>query len=169
MKKNMMIARSEKIVIWVSWKPSETGCVKLNTDGVRIRDKNVGCGRIIRGTDGDCKWGFSKFLGNCSVIRAELCVSLKGSSLPTSYALRKSNRMWIRLILGEAITCLVKDMRDIKLSHYYREENDCADALAKFGATCGEDLRFGDEHPVFISQLLYNDESGHSVPRLASL
>lgn len=46
------------------------------------------------------------------------------------------------LSLVNLIMWLVKRNGEVKVTHTYREANYYAEALAKYGATSGEDMRF---------------------------
>ncbi|KAL4284847.1 hypothetical protein GQ457_16G008760 [Hibiscus cannabinus] len=57
----------------VVWQIPPPGCYKLNTDGSRRKiDGQVSCGEVVRDSNGAWCFGFSKFIGLCSIIDAEI-------------------------------------------------------------------------------------------------
>lgn len=82
LKNNKIIDIMEKYVILVGWKPLERERIKLNKDETCITSRLAGCKGIIRDMHCECKGGFFKSIGICSVVRAELWVSLKINPMP---------------------------------------------------------------------------------------
>ncbi|PNX90504.1 ribonuclease H, partial [Trifolium pratense] len=50
---------SRKVEKLITWKPPPVGWVRLNTDGAHSEDGSIGCGGIIRGSDGEWLGGFA--------------------------------------------------------------------------------------------------------------
>ncbi|GAU18130.1 hypothetical protein TSUD_248310 [Trifolium subterraneum] len=65
-------------VVLVSWKPPPTSWVRLNTDGSCRDGDHIGCGGIIRGSDGEWLGGFAKYICIGSAYLAELWGVLEG-------------------------------------------------------------------------------------------
>jgi ribonuclease HI len=54
------------------------GWVKLNTDGCCKELNQIGCGEVLRGSDGEWLGGFAKFIGRRCAIEAEIWGVLEG-------------------------------------------------------------------------------------------
>lgn len=64
-----------------------------------------------------------------------------------------------------AIKHLLGQDWQVQLTHTYREENQCADYLAKMGATLDKTLTVLQHPPVGMESLLLADALGVSFPR----
>ncbi|KAL4386745.1 hypothetical protein GQ457_09G012620 [Hibiscus cannabinus] len=74
----------------VEWTPPEQGWVKLNTDGAPHAISGMAsCGGVFRDHMGEWILGFSKFIGVCSVVDAELWGVLVGLESAWSHGFRK--------------------------------------------------------------------------------
>lgn len=58
---------------------------------------------------------------------------------------------------------------EIVVGHVYREENQCADALARNGIVLSEDMCFYDTCPPHIKHLLDADLLGNLVSHVVSI
>ncbi|XP_039053503.1 uncharacterized protein LOC120195598 [Hibiscus syriacus] len=57
----------------LSWTRPPTGWIKGNSDGaVRTCDNMAAAGGILRNSKGECIFGFTRSLGRCSILTAEL-------------------------------------------------------------------------------------------------
>lgn len=62
--------KTDKSRIWNN--PIE-GCMKLNCDGACLPAVGVTlCGTVIRGNNGSFVWAYSRRLGHCLILEAEL-------------------------------------------------------------------------------------------------
>jgi hypothetical protein len=57
--------------------PPKENWVRLNNDGSSKDSVKAGCGGLIRGSDSEWLYGFSKFISNCSAYVVELWVYWK--------------------------------------------------------------------------------------------
>lgn len=74
----------------ITWKRPEVGWIKLNTDGsCDVSRERSGCGGLLRNSDGVFVMGFAKFLGNCSVLRAEAYGLLEGLQCASEIGIAK--------------------------------------------------------------------------------
>jgi ribonuclease HI len=64
--------------IMIKWCPPKPLYVKLNANGVFKDKKVVGCGGVIRGTEGEWLGGFAKCVGLCSAFVVELWGVVEG-------------------------------------------------------------------------------------------
>ncbi|PNY10193.1 ribonuclease H [Trifolium pratense] len=174
------VFRHNKELILIGWKPPPVGWVKLNSDGACKHDGSAGCGRIIRGSDGEWLGGFAKNLGICSAYVAEQwgvyagfrlarrlgfkAVELNVDSLLVANVLN-SNQCSSRALVAKIRSLIAMDW-EVVVKHSYREANRCADALASYGATLEDGFCFYETCPAHLSQLLVADVMGISVPRL---
>lgn len=97
--------------IGVRWISPEEGWVCLNTDGaIKSSPKLAGCGGIIWDHSGSWLGGFSKFIGFCNPLVAELWGCLLGLCL--CY-----NKGWHRLLvqLDARVACLVIQAKELNL------------------------------------------------------
>lgn len=58
------------------------------------------------------------------------------------------------------ILLLMEMHNEVNVTHTYREANRCVDTLAKVGAESGEDVKFGDQIPIFIWHFIVSDVTG---------
>jgi hypothetical protein len=65
-------------IVQVKWLPPLEGWVKLNTDGSCQEGGRIGCGGVIRGSDGEWLGGYAKFIGYGNAYLAELWGVLEG-------------------------------------------------------------------------------------------
>ncbi|XP_060184706.1 uncharacterized protein LOC132614307 [Lycium barbarum] len=137
--------------VMVTWMRPEGEWIKINTDGSSNSTKNtVGMGGVVRNGNGEIIMAFANSLNFCTNNKAEVeaaeyaiqwCFSnnrnkfileldsmlvinmLNGSSLPPWNFEQKIDKMRRQL---QSKQCIIQ--------HCYREANQVADALAKFGA-----------------------------------
>jgi hypothetical protein len=79
---------TRQTIIHVSWKPPSVGWVCLNIDGA-CRDGVIGCGGVIRGSEGEWLIGFSKLIGRGDAYIAELWGLLEGLKLAKRMSFKK--------------------------------------------------------------------------------
>jgi ribonuclease HI len=153
--------------------------VSLNTDGASKEQQHVGCGGIVRGSQGEWIGGFLKCVGRCSAFIAELWGVLEG----LRYVKRLGfNKIELNIDLEAVVSCsnrlFAKCCRDFKMMaldwevevrHTYREANKCADVLANYGSMSSVDSQFFTYCPDFIEDLFVADNLGISTPRLISV
>ncbi|KAL4388752.1 hypothetical protein GQ457_09G005630 [Hibiscus cannabinus] len=133
----------------VRWRRPPVGWTKLNCDGAVVPSSGFSsCGGVIRNEFGGWLIGFSRKLGICSVIEAELWGIYEGLLVAWSLGLNRiivevDSADVINLIhqykVGEAslalvphIVSLIRRSWTIELSHVSREGNRLADCMAKF-------------------------------------
>lgn len=155
--------------------------LKTNGDG-----RVSGCRGIIRGSNGECKGGFVKHIKICHMVRTGLWDIFEGLKLTMELGFSKVElNVDSTIIIGmlnsgnatgidsisllDRIMWLMKRIWELKVNHTYREANHYVDALVKYEATSGEDLRFGEDFPEIISHLMHSNSLGSSVPRLILL
>jgi ribonuclease HI len=74
------VAYQAQTLIHIGWVPPLAGWVCLNIDGA-CKDGVIGCGGVIRGSEGEWIYGFSKIIGRGEVYMAELWGVLEGMGL----------------------------------------------------------------------------------------
>ena len=142
-----------KSPINVRWNKPEMNWYKLNTDGSAIRNLGkTGGGGIIRDHNGGRISGFSKAIGIATSVEAELWALRDGLKICSSLNLlaveieldAKVVMDWVSENTTKNIAhfALISDCRqlmgqipNLKVKHCYREANQCANRLAKMGAT----------------------------------
>ncbi|MCI17930.1 putative non-LTR retroelement reverse transcriptase, partial [Trifolium medium] len=167
-------------------KPPEGQWIKLNTDGARKDMRRAGCGGLLRDSHGAWLGGFAKYLGNCYAYVAELWGVVEGLKYAWSRGFKKVelnvDSIAVVQVLNEGGTCsalgfsLVKQIQrlvnldwEIKVSHLYREANQCADGLATMGCSLQGCTLYFEECPDQIKHLLEFDAMGYTTPRLIPL
>ncbi|MBA0863273.1 hypothetical protein Goshw_018898, partial [Gossypium schwendimanii] len=132
--------------------------VSLNTDGsVRFEDDSVVAEGVVRNQKGKWIIGYNRFLGSCSVFKAELWGILDGLNLLIDCGLDNvmihSNSIEVVMAIqesstGRSNTALIRRILQLlsQTSHWNiynipREENQEADNLAKFAHSGRQGLR----------------------------
>lgn len=85
---NKIMSRS-RIDKLIKWHCPQQDLIKLNLDEAHDQDKNSGCGGIIRNADGNWCGGFSKFVGNYSILMVELYGIFEGLKLVVERGYKK--------------------------------------------------------------------------------
>lgn len=163
---------------WLRWVKPTQGWVVINTDGsVNLRDKNAGCGGVIRDDKGDWIIGFSMSIGCCSVEEAEAWAVYKGLILArdkrkeriivrsdSSFIINILNRSHAESYQCTKVTNVLDNCRriignfsEVKFVHVFREQNKVADALARKAKSSGKGMRAFDRPPDWILPLLIDD------------
>lgn len=125
--------------------------------------------------------GFSRQLGFCSAIKAELWAVLCGLELALSFNFQQiivesDSSIVISLLKREKedeysncgllsdIFLLLNKFAEVKVSHVFREGNSCADCLASLSFKQKEIHVNFKSPPLHVCNLLYKDEMGVSHP-----
>ena len=156
------------------FQPTPVGWLNLNIDGSAIGNLGVtGGGGLIRNENDDWIMGFARSLGITSGVMAELwalkdgltvasllriadiCVKLDAELIVLLLNNYSINNLMLEPLLGDCRT-LLKKFHSTNIQHIFREANQCADALAKFGATLSSD--FVNSPPV-VEDLLAFDKA----------
>jgi ribonuclease HI len=137
----------------VSWKPPSGAAVKLNVDGSSVGNPGrSGFGGLIRDTNDNWLLGFSGSCGITTNINAELQAIFYGLEKAWSHGCRhvksesdcqsalKLIKEWVPTTHPYApIIDLIKRFIDypwfLSFHHSLREDNSCADWLAKYGTS----------------------------------
>ncbi|CAJ2645452.1 unnamed protein product [Trifolium pratense] len=77
-KASRLVFDKVKEVVQIQWKPPSSGWIKLNTDGSCSNDGIIGCGGVLRGSEGEWLGGYAKFIGVGNTFIAELWGVLEG-------------------------------------------------------------------------------------------
>ncbi|KAK4276187.1 hypothetical protein QN277_019161 [Acacia crassicarpa] len=159
------------------------GWVKLNVDGASKGEGRIaGCGGLIWECRGKWICGYSRKLGSCSAMRAEVWAVLTGLELAIKY---NCNRVVVESD-SVVVVSILKAMQvddapvpkivqqigsvfchfcSIAFVHVYREANSCADAMANY-SFMQADIRVVFDRPPVVNRLLLNDYMGIAYPRL---
>ncbi|KAK8607988.1 hypothetical protein V6N13_023446 [Hibiscus sabdariffa] len=148
-----------------SWCPPEDGWVKLNTDGARSSiDGRAAYGGVLRDHTGTWIRGFTRFVGQCSVVESELWGIATGMALAWELGYRQlvietDSADALRLIeqksKGGGPFTLVHRIHVLRVldwrlvfSKIRRDSNDVADRLAKLASYDSLDTEFFDQSPL---------------------
>ncbi|MCI01199.1 non-LTR retroelement reverse transcriptase-like, partial [Trifolium medium] len=178
---------SRRVEHFISWKPPpRVGWIRLNTDGSCREDGHIGCGGIIRGSDGEWISGFAKFVGYGNTYLAELWGVVEGLSYARRLNLHRVELHVDSMTVVKAITSsgggsfrgrsivdkiwrLIDLDWEVLVHHTYRETNQCADALANMGCNMNDGRVYFDVCPSNISHSFLADALGTTTPRMISL
>ncbi|KAK7244944.1 hypothetical protein RIF29_39773 [Crotalaria pallida] len=140
------------------WYPPAQGWIRINSDGACRGDSHeIGCGGVLRGSNGQWIRGYSKYLGvSSSPLIAELWGVLEGMQLAWDLGFKKVEAHLdcleaCKLLSGDnygsykghslvsRINWLKNKDWNVVFQHTYRESNMAADAMAR--------LSFNWDHP----------------------
>jgi len=159
----------------VRWNSNNYNCCVLNVDGSCLGTPiRAGFGGIIRNSAGLFLTGFSSYLATTSdILYAELTTIHRGLLLAIDSGIDEMVCYWdsmlsIQLLIEHAsiyhaYAVLLQDIKDhlptrnFIIQHCLREGNQCADFLAKLGATSNEEFSTHDAPPSDLLSLIKND------------
>ncbi|GAU41508.1 hypothetical protein TSUD_302460 [Trifolium subterraneum] len=162
----------------IKWNNDNFSCVILNVDGSCLGSPvRAGYGGIIRNDSGFYLSGFSGFIRESSdILLAELYAIYQGLTLAKDLVIDElvcysDSLLCINLIKGPIVkyhvyAVLIQDIKElisqsnVTLCHTFREGNQCADFLAKLGASSDADLIIHASPPDGIFDLLKSDSFG---------
>ncbi|KAK8596929.1 hypothetical protein V6N12_065407 [Hibiscus sabdariffa] len=133
----------------VKWCLPSVDSIKVNVDGDRrLHGVVASCGGIVRNSNGVWLDGFTKFIGKCSFLEAELWVVCQGLKCAMDMNVQKvimesDSREVICTLLGqgwratsssllESIRSLASGNCEVVFQHVFREGNRVADAMTRF-------------------------------------
>ena len=167
----------------VRWNNNNYNCFVLNVDGSCLGSPiRAGFGGLIRNSSGFFLTGFSGFLATITdILFAELTAIQRGILLAIDAGIEdmvcySDSMLSIQLLTTRTSTyhayaVLIQDIKDLlstrnfSIHHCLREGNQCADFLAKLGATSNEEFSTYDTAPNDLIPLIRNDEMGVLFPR----
>ena len=172
-----------KIVIEVGWEKPPVGWAKLNTDGSAIGSiGKAGGGGVIRDHNGHWLKGFARPIGDSNSCMAELWALRDGLLLAKEMGLSNLiieldalsvvlliNNNTINLVMEPLLTdCrnLLSEIPNKQIVHIYREANQCADALAKFGASIASSFVIFLNPPSVVESILAANKASLRCNRL---
>nr|ABD28646.1 Ribonuclease H [Medicago truncatula] len=167
----------------VRWNSNNHLCHILNVDGSCSGiPTRAGYGGIIRNSAGLYLSCFSGFIADSTdILLAELTAIHRGFSIASDMGVNEmacysDSLLSINLITGQAskyhaYAVLIQDIKDLLSSHNFsiqhclREGNQCADFMAKFGASSNNVCFIHPSPPQDLHVLLRNDAIGTCFPR----
>ncbi|XP_039686921.1 uncharacterized protein [Medicago truncatula] len=167
----------------VRWNENNFNSFVLNVDGSCLGTPiRAGFGGIIRNYASLFLKGFSGYItASSDILFAELTAIHRGILLAIDLGIEEmvcysDSMISIQLLTMHAITyhayaVLLQDIKDLLSSrnftvhHCLREGNQCADFLAKLGATSNEEFSTYDTSPSDLLPLIKNDALGVLYPR----
>ncbi|KAF7821180.1 non-LTR retroelement reverse transcriptase-like [Senna tora] len=146
----------------VRWEKPEFGWVKVNVDGACTRDdaERAACGGVIRDAHGRCLVGFTRRLGSCSSIHAELWGVLSGLEIAIRNTIIDTHPC---ASIIQSIQTRSRDIDEVIFKHVYREGNRAADAMAALAHDAERSLCFLESIPAAIAIILEEDLRGVGV------
>jgi len=175
-----VVAALERLVCW---NINNHQCHILNVDGSCLGSPiRAGYGGLLRNNSRSFLSGFSSYLptSNC-ILLAELTAICKGLKLALDMGLEDlvcntDSQLSVNLIKGDtskyhAYVVLVQDIKDAMgsrnfiIQHILREGNQCADFIAKLGASSNSKFVLHPTAPQDLLSLLATDAMGTQFPR----
>ncbi|KAF7818437.1 reverse transcriptase [Senna tora] len=184
---NLSPPLGQPYILNVKWHPPNVGWWKLNCDGAC--SGNLGpfaIGGLIRDNLGNWVKGFSGFVGQGTALKAELWAIFSGTKLAFDLGCKF---LWIetdsllacKLLLDSALTNLhehwnlisscrsiLQKFSEFKVSHTFREGNQCADLLAKLSLLKHEDYFVFQTLPPFLKMCFLADLHDVTFDRITS-
>jgi ribonuclease HI len=169
---------------FVKWNQNNHVGVILNVDGSCLGSPaRTGYGGILRNDAGFYLSGFSGYLhGSSDILYAELYAIYQGLSLAKEKGIvnlicYSDSLLCTNIITGPTLkyhvyAVLIQDIKELleqtqaSISHTLREGNQCADFLAKLGASSNIAFTCHDSPPSELLPLIRIDASGASFLRL---
>ena len=175
-----------RIVVEVGWVKPPMGWVKLNTDGSAIGSTGcAGGGGVIRNHEGQWLRGFARPLGSSNSCTAELWALRDGLLLAIEMGLNniiiEMDALSIVLLMKNntanlLMEPLLTDCRNLlskipnkQIAHIYREANQCADALAKIGASSVGSFVDFLYPPSVVESIIASDKANMCCNRLINI
>jgi len=139
-----------KDTIYIGWKRPQEGWIKLNSDGACKDLGHIsGCGGIFRDADGKWIKGYTKKIGACDALHAEMWGLYLGMEMAwrehiDHLIVESDSKILINMIsdkfkfngnipiLVQRIRKLLRMEWHVKINHTWREGNRSADWLANF-------------------------------------
>ncbi|XP_024640718.1 uncharacterized protein [Medicago truncatula] len=180
MKRNVIPSDSTRMV---KWNQGNHQCLILNVDGSCLGTPiRAGFGGIFRNNVGAYLSGYSGFIPESTdVLLAELTALHQGLLMAAAMGIEElscysNSLLSINLITGtasnyHAYAVLIQDIKDLlsaqnySVHHCLREGNQCADYLAKLGASSNEECLVHASAPQELLVLLQMDAIGTLFPR----
>ena len=171
-----------KIAIPVRWSKPILGWFKLNTDGASLGNPGkAGSGGLIRDSEGRWVKGFSRSVGHATSVIAELWDLRDGLKLAAQLGIgcleveldakiivemlnnaessNNTNLKFSSLLYG--CRFLIANATQVRVTHIYKEMNQCADFLARKGCCLREDFVIFESSPSEeLDKLLVADVNG---------
>lgn len=160
------------------WKPPKTGWIKVNTDGsASMINKTATCGGVLRDETAKFMGAFSKQLGSCGALEAELWGIYHGFKKAWNSGYRKvifevDCAMAMNLIErdnnydgpGRNLVEMCRTMKDwnweVWLRHIPREQNKVADMITNEAFTDDAETRVFETATISMQRYLREDEIG---------
>ena len=164
------------------WLPPPLNWFKLNLDESSMGNPSLVGGGIIRDSFGRWVKGYARAIGVTTSVAAELWASREGIRLCISLNLPAveieldakvvADLMRSRNSRANISNVIVADCKDglkkilfVKIMHYFRETNKCADALARCGALLPQDFMIFMNPSPKVEMLLSLDAIGTMYDR----
>ncbi|PRQ52155.1 putative ribonuclease H-like domain-containing protein [Rosa chinensis] len=157
---------------------------KLNVDGARSINGKIGVGGVLRDSTGAWVSGFYANLGCGSVLQAEAWGLLLGLQMAISHhahhlLVESDSQVLVSLVqhdvddlhplktITDCCQTLQRQLHSCDLKHVYREVNQVADILSKFGLDAEIGVHFMEQPPPQVNSSLLDDLCGS--PRIRTI
>jgi ribonuclease HI len=170
--------------IFIGWKRPREGWIKLNCDGAYKDSLGLaGCGGLFRDSDGRWIKGYSRKIGTCDALSAEMWGMYLGMQLAWRQGfhhlqVESDSKSLVDMITGKVkfngnpptlvrrIGELIKLNWQVQFNHTCREGNISADWMANFSFSLNSfNIHVMETPPNEVSNLLFADVSGACMPR----
>ncbi|KAL6130466.1 hypothetical protein ACLB2K_068845 [Fragaria x ananassa] len=161
----------------LAWIKPAHGRFKLNVDGSRSRNGNIGAGGVIRDHSGSWSGGFMINIGTGEVLQAEawglfyglqLALSMQISNLDVELDsavlvnLLQNHNMDLHPLGTIVLNCrsMLQQFNSAQVSHVHRERNSVADLLAKNSTSNTHGICYLHAPPAFTTEAILDDIVG---------
>lgn len=161
----------------VGWYPPSNDTIKVNVDGSSLGNPGrAGYGRLLKNRLGEWICGFSGSCGFADNLTAEVYAIIHGLDLAWNHGYRdiileSDSKSAIDLLytvqqyhpifpLMDHIHGVLARQWKVEIQHTLREGNECADWMAKLGATSDTSFAIWDNCPHPLSTILLADALG---------
>ena len=176
----------DQVVKRIRWEKPEVGQFRLNSDGSSLGNLGLaGSGGLIRNGDGDWVCGYAKKIGITTSFVAELqglrdgilqCLKLHLPTIKIEIDVKSIVDLLNNPRAAESVvSTLVDDCRYlisqlpwVRVKHYFREANRCADVLARLGSNQASDFHVFRSSLVDVIDFLKANANGLYLNRICS-
>ncbi|GAU32767.1 hypothetical protein TSUD_323350 [Trifolium subterraneum] len=175
-------------IVYIGWKKPQDGRVKLNCDGAcKELGETAGCGGLFRVSDGRSIKGFSRKIGACDALHAEMWGMYLGMDIAwmdglSHLIVESDSKVLINMVTNKCnikghtpsliwrIQEFMQKDWQIRFVHTWREGNRSADWLANFSLTSSSwNPVIMESPPSELRRLLFDDFSGACMSRSVGL
>ncbi|XP_050263906.1 uncharacterized protein LOC126708133 [Quercus robur] len=177
------LGHDNNLKFWIRWERPCQGWFKLNTDGSSLGNSSAaGGGGILRDASGNWVQAFSRNIGTTTSFMAEIWALRDGLLMCLNLGINALEVELDARVVADPMNCsansnvanfavvnnckrLISLLPQAKVTHCYREANQCADGLARLGTQQDADILFYNSPPPSLLYCFLLDLYGHFCTR----